>query len=380
MKEIGIYVHIPFCKSKCLYCDFYSMQADSELIERYFDALNKEITDVGKQSENVEVKTIYIGGGTPSFVDSKYITEIIKNIKKYFKVLETAEVTIEVNPGSAVAEKLISYKMAGINRISIGMQSTQNDILKSIGRIHTYEDFLQTYNLAREAGFNNINIDCMIGLPKQTIENIEETINKIVDLNPEHVSSYSLIIEENTPMEKLVSTGKAELPDEETERNMYWKLKKMLEKNGYIQYEISNFSKQGYESRHNLDCWRQNEYIGMGVAAHSYTDGCRYSNIDNIKKYIKNYEEGKPEDNIIIHEVQDKTSMAKEFILLALRTIKGLNINEFNEKFGYDVRKGFSNELEKLLNTGLININDTNIFLTSKGLDLANVVWKEFVD
>ncbi len=379
MKELGLYIHIPFCKQKCLYCDFYSMNASEELIDRYFNALIKEIKDVGKNVKDTIIKTIYIGGGTPSYVNCRYIIQTMQTIRDFFSISEEAEITIEVNPGSASLEKLKNYTESGINRISIGMQSINNTTLKTIGRIHSWEDFKQTYNFAREAGFKNINIDCMIGLPNQNMQEIEETAKEIIKLNPEHVSVYSLIIEENTQLEKLVSSGQIKLPEENEEREMYWYIKQSLEENGYNQYEISNFSKPNYESKHNLDCWHQKEYIGMGVAAHSYTDGCRYSNINDINKYIKNYEVNKQEDNIIIHEVQDKTSMAKEYIMLSLRTIKGCNINEFYNKFGYDIQKGFKNEFEKLLRDELICIDNTNIYLSKKGLDLANQVWQEFI-
>ncbi len=375
MKELGIYIHIPFCKQKCYYCDFYSACENEEKQAEYFDVLKKEIEDVGKSTENVLVKTIYIGGGTPSFVDSKYIVEIINKIKDNFLLDKELEITIEVNPGTVTKQKLQDYLEAGINRLSIGMQSSKNEILKKIGRIHTWEEFLECFSLARKVGLNNINIDCMIGLPKQSLADVEETINKVIELKPEHISMYSLIVEENTPIEKLID----ELPDEETERKMYHIAKKMLEKAGFLQYEISNFAKKGFESNHNLDCWHQKEYIGFGAGAHSYTDGCRYSNIANIDEYIKCYRENRIEDSIEIHEKQDKTSMAKEFILLSLRTIKGCSKKEFYNIFGYDIEKGFLNEFEKLTKVGLIHIDNDSISLTEKGLDLANLVWEEFV-
>lgn len=375
MKEFGIYIHIPFCKQKCYYCDFYSVCEDEKKQTEYFNVLKQEIEDVGKTAENVLVKTIYIGGGTPSFVNSKYIVELLKLIKSYFYISENAEVTIEINPGTITREKLEDYISAGINRVSIGMQSSNNVLLKTIGRIHTWEDFLDCYNLVRLVGFNNVNIDCMIGLPNQTLEDTIETINEIIKLRPEHVSMYSLIVEENTPIEKMVD----KLPDEKTERAMYHKLRETLQEAGYTQYEISNFAKVGYESKHNLDCWRQKEYIGFGAGAHSYTDGCRYSNIANIDEYIKCYKENRIQDSIIIHEKQDKTAMAKEFILLCLRTIKGCSKKDFYNKFGYDIEKGFSKEFEKLEKQGLILAGSEFIKLTIKGLDLANLVWEEFV-
>ncbi|MBR6034077.1 MAG: oxygen-independent coproporphyrinogen III oxidase [Clostridia bacterium] len=380
MKEVGLYIHIPFCKRKCHYCDFYSIcDVDSELIDSYFKTLQQEIEEVGMSSENLIVKTVYIGGGTPSIIDDKYITNIMKTIYSSFKLIDSPEITIEVNPGTVTENKLKSYKDSGINRLSIGMQSANDTLLKEIGRIHSWADFVECYKFAREVGFNNINVDCMIGLPMQTKDDVKNTIKEISILNPEHISVYSLIIEEGTRMEAMVNENKELLPDEDKERAMYWETKRYLESNGYKQYEISNFSKPGYESKHNLDCWHQKEYIGFGPGAHSYTDGIRYSNVSNVKEYIKCYEENRQEDSIIIHEKQDKTAMAKEFIMLSLRTLEGCNKDEFYKKFKYDLEKGFKSEIEKLEKLDLIENTKTHIKLTDKGLDLANIVWEEFV-
>ena len=380
MKEVGLYIHIPFCKRKCYYCDFYSIcNVDNELIESYFKTLHQEIEEVGISSENIIVKTVYIGGGTPSIVEDRYIVDLIKTVYKNFNLIDSPEITIEVNPGTITKNKLKSYKDSGINRLSIGMQSANDALLKEIGRIHFWADFLECYKFAREVGFNNINVDCMIGLPMQTMDDVKNTLKEVSVLNPEHISVYSLIIEEGTRMEAMVNENKELLPDEDEERTMYWETKRYLESNGYKQYEISNFSKPGYESKHNLDCWYQKEYIGFGAGAHSYTDGIRYSNISNVNEYIKCYEENRQEDSIIIHEKQDKTVMAKEFIMLRLRTIEGCNKDEFYKKFEYDLEKGFKNEIEKLEKLDLIENTKTYIKLTDKGLDLANIVWEEFV-
>ena len=326
-----------------------------------------------------KVNTIYIGGGTPSFIDSKYIVNIIKIIKEKFKLDENVEITLEVNPGTVNKEKLEDYFKIGINRLSIGLQSTNNNLLKEIGRIHTYEEFLNTYSLARKVGFNNINADLIIGLPKQTIADVENSVNELVNLKLEHISVYSLILEEGTMLEELVRSGKLKLPEDKEERNMYWKVKNILEKNGYNHYEISNFAKHGSESKHNLDCWKQKEYVGFGVAAHSYTNGVRYSNIENIEEYIKNYEEGKEEDNFVFHEKQTHNMKVKEYMMLGLRKIEGVCIQEFKEKFAANPIFVFKSELEKLVNEELLEVNGDYIKLTNKGLDLANLVWEEFV-
>lgn len=303
MKELGIYVHIPFCAKKCLYCDFVSYENKKELIEKYVDALNIEISKcelpVNINLSEYEVSTIYIGGGTPSFINSKYIGKILENIKNKFKILESVEITIEINPGTVTKEKLQDYKNSEINRLSIGLQSTNDDILKQIGRIHTYEQFLQNYNIARQIGFKNINVDLMLALPNQTIEILDESIDKLVALNPEHISVYSLILEEETPLYNLVQKGKVVLINDELERNMYWNTKKKLEKSGYEHYEISNFAKKGYNSKHNTNCWEQKEYIGFGAAAHSYIQNVRYSNTVDVQEYIKNIESTQNETRTI---------------------------------------------------------------------------------
>lgn len=386
-KQIGLYIHIPFCKQKCSYCDFCSYANKESFIKRYIQCVLKEIIEVGNNNkidfENGKddlflVKTIYIGGGTPSLIDSKYIVQIIEDIKLNFEIDEKAEITIEVNPGTVTLEKLEDYNKVGINRLSIGLQSTHEHLLKEIGRIHTYLDFLDTFRFAREAGFENINVDLMIGLPNQTLAEVQDSIEEIVSMEPEHISVYSLILEENTPLFKKVEEG-LELPNEDLERKMYWAVKQTLEQNNYIHYEISNFAKKGYESKHNLDCWNQKEYIGFGIAAHSYTNGIRYSNIENIEQYIKNYDEDKTEENLVFHEKQDMEAMQKEYMLLGLRKIDGVSIQEFKIKFVANPVFLYHSELEKLVNEELLEIDGDQIKLTNKGLDLANIVWEEFV-
>jgi len=370
MKEIGIYIHIPFCVKKCDYCDFISYCNKENLIEEYVEKLKEEI-DINLKNKEYKIKTIYIGGGTPSCIDSKYIVDILNIIKEKYN-LENTEITIEVNPGTVTERKLTDYIKAGINRLSIGLQETNNELLKQIGRIHTYEEFLATYNLARKIGFKNINVDLMIGLPNQSIQNIKESLTKVITLNPEHISVYSLILEEGTKLYKKYEENKIKLPDEDLERNMYWYVKNTLENNGYIHYEISNFSKKGYESKHNVSCWNQEEYMGFGVAAHSYIDNTRYSNTESIEEYINNKEN-------IIHEKQTIEDMQKEYMLLGLRKIEGINIQDFKNKFVENPIFLFRNELSKLVEEDLIIVDGDNIKLTNKGLDLANIVWEEFV-
>lgn len=387
MKNIGIYLHIPFCKKKCYYCDFVSYCNEENNINTYIECMQKEIEfkslELNKFSKNnieqFEINTIYIGGGTPSFIDSKYISKILKKIKEYFTVKKDCEITIEVNPDSVSLEKLIEYKNSGINRISIGLQSTKNKLLKEIGRVHNFEQFKQAYNNIKIAGFKNINIDLMIALPNQTLEDVEESLTEIMSLNPSHISVYSLILEDETKLFKEVKKGNLKLPDDELERKMYWNVKKSLEKNGFMQYEISNFSKPEKESKHNLNCWNQDEYLGIGVSAHSFFNNIRFSNTINLNDYIKNIQNDKYTKNQTIHEILSLDERKKEFMILGLRKIKGIEIKKFKEKFGENPIYIFRNQINKLVNENLIEIDGDFIRLTNKGLDLANIVWEEFI-
>ena len=377
MKNLGIYVHIPFCKRKCEYCDFVSFSNENDYKEKYIECLCKEIEHTSV--EGYKVNTIYFGGGTPSYIEPELIIEVLDKIKSKYKISKTAEITIEVNPGTTSKAKLEQYRKAGFNRISIGLQSTIDRLLKLIGRIHTYDEFLETYNLAREVGFENINVDLMLALPTQTMEELVESVDKVITLKPEHISIYSLILEEGTPLYTKVKKGELELLDEESERKMYWKTKEILEKNGYIHYEISNFAKKGFESKHNMNCWKQEEYLGFGVSAHSYLEDKRFSKTDNLQEYIGNIENGEMYKNIQINEEQDREAKAKEYMLLGLRKIAGVSISEFERKFEINPLFYFRFEISKLEEEDLLEVDLDDIRLTSKGLDLANQVFEEFV-
>lgn len=374
-EELGIYIHIPFCKSKCYYCDFVSYTNQCEQIEPYIEKVIQEWQQYDISDYNVT--TVYIGGGTPSFIEEKYVKQLLEAIKEKLRNNETKfeeiEVTIEINPGTITREKLEQYKKSGINRISMGLQSTNNKLLKQIGRIHNYQEFLEAYQLIQEVGFENMNIDFMIGLPNQTIQDIKQTLKEIQKLNPNHVSIYSLIVEEGTKIEELINSGELELPDEEKERQMYWYVKNTLEQNGYKHYEISNFAKEGKESKHNLNCWEQKEYIGLGVSAHSYLRGVRYSNSDFTKTKEWDFTDKK------IEEKQTLEDKKREYMLLGLRKIEGVSIQKFKEKYTDNPIYLYRKELNKLVEAGLLEINGDFIRLTSKGIDVANLVWEEFV-
>lgn len=395
-REIGIYIHIPFCLKKCNYCDFISYENKLDIQEKYINNLKQEIYSQRDIIKNSKVTTIYIGGGTPSIIESKYILEIIEYLKNYIdrSNFENIETTIEVNPGTVTEQKLKDYHDVGINRLSIGLQAVQDELLKMLGRIHNYEQFLETYNMAKKVGFKNINVDLMIGLPEQSIGDVKESIDKILELKPEHVSVYSLIVEDGTKISKLIENGVYSLPDEELERMEYSYVKNKLELVGYEHYEISNFAKEGYYSKHNLNCWKQMEYLGFGVSAHSYYENVRFSNTEDLNTYINASSQDFEEFNFknlynkiesdksklkIIQEIQNIEDKKKEYMLLGLRTLKGVSISEFKQKFGENPIYLFRKELEKLVNEDLLRVDLDNIMLTRKGLDLANIVWEEFV-
>ena len=375
--ELGVYIHIPFCIKKCYYCDFVSYSNKFEMQEKYIKKLLKEIEDNENLLKTNEITTIYIGGGTPSSIKPELIKNVLDKIYEIANIKEKIEITIEVNPGTVTKNNLQMYKKCGINRVSIGLQSTSEELLKEIGRIHNYNQFLNTYNWAVEAGFRNINVDLMLGLPNQTISDLKDSLEKITSLKPEpnHISVYSLIVEDGTKIEEMISEGKLELPQEEEERNQYKYTKNYLELKGYKHYEISNFAKVGYESKHNTNCWEQKQYIGFGIAAHSYINKCRYSNTCDLTEYLNK----ESKDIKEIHENQNIEDMKKEYMLLGLRKIDGVSILRFKEKFGENPIYLFRNELQKLVEEELIEIDLDNIKLTDKGLDFANLVWEEFV-
>ena len=381
-----LYVHIPFCVKKCNYCDFLSMPADDTVKKQYVQALKNEI---GYYAESLpeKLETIYFGGGTPSVLMPEQLTELLDLIRSKFDVCPDAEITIEINPATMEYKGLHKLRKAGFNRLSIGLQSVQNDKLLLLGRIHTYEQFLHSYSDARKAGFQNINIDCMSALPGQFLEEYTEGLHNIISLNPEHISSYSLILEENTPFYEQYANHKELLPDEETDRAMYHETKRILQAAGYYRYEISNYAKAGFESKHNSGYWERVPYLGVGLGASSFIRGYRTRNIGDLKQYISLWTLTKEPVNEDLYQQYDeieqisKEDAMAEFFFLGLRMSRGVSLQQFEAQFGCSAFERFSKELQELEEEKLILVdrNQDRIALTEFGMDVSNWVFEKFI-
>ncbi len=380
-EKIGIYIHIPFCVSRCYYCDFVSYSNKDELIEEYINALCNEILQNSEILSQYKIATVYFGGGTPSYIDSKYIVKIMETLKLFCSDYEFEEVTIEINPNSADIDKLLDYKKCGINRISIGLQSTHDNILKLIGRAHKYEDFEKLMKDIKKVGFCNVSVDLIYPLPSLTLNLLDESLNKVIDLsknyNIEHISVYNLEVHDGSKLEFLLNEGFLTLPDEDEEYQMRELIDNTLKSNGFYKYEISNYSKEGFESKHNLMYWNQERYLGFGVNASSFFAGSRYRNTKSIEEYIKmsNNFSFKYYDK----EDLDKLDLMKEYIILKLRLKNGVNTDCFKKRFNTNIFDIFKQEIEELLNNKLIDYEDNNIFLTKRGMEVANLVWEKFI-
>lgn len=375
---LGIYVHIPFCKQKCKYCDFNSYPGIADMSSSYVDALMHEIRSCSQSGRTVD--TIYIGGGTPTFIDDKYIAEIMNVIDLCYNISKDAEITVECNPGTADFEKLTRLKNFGINRLSIGCQSSNDNILKYIGRIHTYAEFVECFVSARRAGFDNISVDLMFGLPLQNSDIWLDTLQKVTALNPEHISAYSLKIEEKTPFYSMLENNELIVPNDDQNRDMYDKAVQYLNGNGYRRYEISNFSKPGYESKHNLKYWQCKDYIGFGAGAYSCIDGKRFSNEYNIHRYISATEKNGTA------EIKDKTidcsenDFMSEFMFLGLRLDSGVSKEDFKNRFGRSVYDVFSLPLKKHTDkTKTITDNGTHIKIKPEYMYVSNIIMSDFI-
>jgi len=381
LKTLGIYIHIPFCVKKCNYCDFVSFTCNNNDFSTYTLALINEIKYYGKiygkYGINRVISTIYMGGGTPSILPPKLLEDIIIALKNNFNIIDDYEFTIECNPGTLSKEKLLLYKKIGINRLSIGLQSTKASELETLGRIHSYEDFLVSYNLARSLNFKNISIDLMSSLPNQNLDSYKDSLQKIIALKPEHISSYSLIIEEGTPFYEKYNENEELLNDEETERKMYYLTKELLEIEGYERYEISNYAKKGMLSRHNSLYWTMDDYLGFGLNSSSFINNERYKNTSLLSEYINCSKE--PENQIKDRNLLSADDFISEFIFLGLRMTRGISKNKFKLLTKKDIMNVFENEINKLINEKLLILDGDFIRLSDKGIDLSNYVFSHFI-
>ncbi|MDF2521500.1 MAG: oxygen-independent coproporphyrinogen oxidase [Clostridia bacterium] len=375
MKEIGLYIHIPFCKQKCLYCDFNSYVCSDAQVDSYIEALIKEIRMYNNEHQ-FKYKTIYIGGGTPTFIHYRHIEAIMQELRPY--IAENAEISMECNPGTVNSESLRAYRAMGINRLSMGLQAWQPELQKRLGRIHDTVQFMENLQEAVKAGFENISLDLMFALPDQSLEMWLETVENAASLPIKHISCYSLKVEEGTPFYKLYQENKLNLPEDELDREMYHKAVELLEGKGFLQYEISNFALPGYECRHNLIYWLNREYLGVGAGSHSKLDNIRFNNFKSLNTYIEaiNNEAYPIEEKISIDKKEDMW----ETIILTLRLNRGLDIAEFNRRYDEDFEELYKGALQKLTREGLLALDSGKLRLTSLGMDLSNTVFIEFMD
>ena len=366
----GLYIHIPFCKKKCDYCDFVSFADRGDCFEKYVLRLAEEMEEYNGENIN----SIFIGGGTPTVLSPQLITRLCSDIKKKFNISKNTEWTIEANPGTLTDEKISSVLEGGINRISIGVQSFNDDELKAIGRIHSAETAYNTVINLKKAGFNNISIDLMESLPLQTAQSFKNSLQTAVELPINHISVYSLIIEENTPLKAKYDSGVFTLPDEDSDRDLYAFTKEYLENFGFNRYEISNYAKKGYESRHNLKYWNLDEYIGLGTAAHSFVGNRRFSNTEKLENYLdgqfRNAEES---------ELLSTDDIMGEYMMLGLRKTAGISKQEFKIRFKTDIKDVYGTVMEKYFRSGFMKEENGFIMLTDKGLDVSNSIMCEFI-
>lgn len=376
-KDLGLYLHVPFCIKKCDYCDFLSAAATEEEKEAYVHALIKEIKSYEKFAGDYKVSTVFVGGGTPSCLKPEWTKQIFDAVYETFEFVKRPEITMEMNPGTVDKEKLEAYKACGINRLSIGLQSTKNENLRLLGRIHTYEEFLETYKLAREAGFTNINLDLMSSLPGQTKEEWEEELYKAIELNPEHLSVYQLIIEEGTPFYDKYDAHPELLPDEEESRMIYENTRRILKENGYGQYEISNYAKPQKECKHNLRYWERGEYLGIGLGAASLIQNMRMNNTREMKEYLEKSAVPKTMRKDV--EFLERQQQIEEFMFLGLRKTYGISKKEFHRTFGREMEDVYGKTLKKFIEEGMIKEKKDRIFLSEDGVLVSNQILSEFL-
>ena len=374
--EKGIYIHIPFCVHKCIYCDFLSAPAGDAVKYAYTKALINEIRNTADGQVKDKITSIFFGGGTPSVLPEGCIADILSAVGECFDISDDAEITMECNPGTVNESRLSEYRAAGVNRLSFGLQSADNNELKMLGRIHTFEQFMESFRLARAAGFNNINVDLMSAIPGQTEMSLNNTFDKVMALQPEHISVYSLILEEGTYLADNIDKFPP-VPDEDEDRCMYHITKERLYSAGYERYEISNYSRPGYECRHNLLYWNRGEYYGFGCSAAGLIGNVRYSDIRDVNKYIElNGDIGKIHENI---EILTKEDAMEEFMFLGLRKTAGVDMNDFRNRFGMPIEKVYEKEIKSNIDKGLLTRQADMLKLSEYGIDICNTVMSDFI-
>lgn len=373
----SLYIHIPFCKAKCHYCDFVSFARCESQYESYVNALCQELEQRSTELQQDSIRTIFIGGGTPTVLSEHQIAKIMDTLVKNYNILEDCEISMESNPGTLTQEKIDYIGRSPINRISMGLQSTHDQLLKRLGRIHSYEVFNKNYEDLRKAGISNINVDLMFGLPDQNLAQFKESLQVVASLSPEHISAYGLIVEEGTPFYKAYEQDRLPLPQEEVERNMYHLCNQFLGEQGYKHYEISNYAKPSRECRHNMVYWQLEDYVGFGVSAHSYHQGYRYENTSSLDDYLKQADQG---EFISYNKMQvDSKSLMEEFMFLGLRLLKGVERESFQHRFGRSIEEVYQGKIEKLCGQDLLMLEKGRYHLTKRGLDLSNQVLSDFL-
>lgn len=376
-KELGLYVHIPFCVKKCGYCDFLSWCGTSEEKETYVQALLKEIESYREFARGYRVSTVFVGGGTPSVLEAGQMEGVLGNIQEVFELEKKPEITLEMNPGTVTEEKLQCYKENGVNRLSIGLQSVKNEKLEVLGRIHSYEEFLESYELARKAGFTNISVDLISSIPGQKLEEWKEELAALSALSPEHISVYQLIIEAETPFYEKYAEHEELLPDEEESREIYLWTGSFLKEQGYEQYEISNYAKPGKESRHNLKYWERGDYLGLGLGAASMVRNIRMSNTKDMKTYLERC--GQPKTMREDVRFLEEARQMEEFMFLGLRKTRGVSRKEFRRIFGQEMDMVYEKALHKCLENGMLKEHKDRVYLSEEGVLLSNAVLSEFL-
>ena len=398
-KKLEIYVHIPFCAKKCAYCDFLSFPGNMRMRREYTDKLLEEIRIQSSFVREYQVDTIFLGGGTPSVLDVTDITAIMGTLKEHYDIAPDAEITIEVNPGTVKMEGLVAYREAGINRVSMGLQSADDTELRYLGRIHTYDEFLKSFQRVRMAGFTNVNVDLISAIPGQTPESWRNTLKKTAMLKPEHISAYSLIVEEGTPFydrygghvemesyemspeERRRLMALPDLPDEDTEREMYYMTRNCLAEQGYERYEISNYARPGFECRHNVGYWTGTGYLGLGLGASSYLEGCRFHNTSDFQSYVSAHFDDEAEFCQALRQDMEQLSVKskmEEFMFLGLRLTRGVSVEGFITRFGQSIRNVYGGVIDKLEREGLLEHKNGYYHLTERGLDLSNYAMSLF--